>query len=142
MYETKTCPRCGQTLFADMDVCFECLFDFTEDERSVPVEVYEEAASDAVRGLRIVSEELEVMVPLPARGLVVGRGSASDVVLHDPSVSRAHVRIEPAPDGEQVLVRDLGAQNKATIGTRRVEGECTLDPGETLLVCGTRFLLA
>lgn len=26
---TKTCPRCGAELFADMDVCYGCLYDFT-----------------------------------------------------------------------------------------------------------------
>ena len=24
----KTCPRCGSTLFADMDLCYDCLYDF------------------------------------------------------------------------------------------------------------------
>lgn len=28
---TKTCPRCGQVLFADMDVCYGCLYDFSRD---------------------------------------------------------------------------------------------------------------
>ena len=32
----KTCPRCGAKLFADMDVCYGCLYDFaTEHERPV-----------------------------------------------------------------------------------------------------------
>lgn len=26
--DTKTCPRCGATLFADMDTCYGCLYDF------------------------------------------------------------------------------------------------------------------
>lgn len=34
----KTCPRCGAKLFADMDVCYGCLYDFaTEHERPVDV---------------------------------------------------------------------------------------------------------
>lgn len=28
---TKTCPRCGAKLFADMDVCYGCLYDFNRD---------------------------------------------------------------------------------------------------------------
>ena len=28
---TKVCPRCGQELFADMDVCYGCLYDFSKD---------------------------------------------------------------------------------------------------------------
>lgn len=31
---TKTCPRCGQVLFEDMDVCFGCLYDFSRDRKS------------------------------------------------------------------------------------------------------------
>ena len=30
----KTCPRCGEMLFADMDVCYGCLYDFSRDERA------------------------------------------------------------------------------------------------------------
>lgn len=29
--ETKVCPRCGATLFSDMDVCYGCLYDFTSN---------------------------------------------------------------------------------------------------------------
>ena len=29
--QTKICPRCGELLFADMDVCFGCLYDFARD---------------------------------------------------------------------------------------------------------------
>lgn len=29
----KTCPRCGQELLQDMDVCYGCLYDFTREER-------------------------------------------------------------------------------------------------------------
>lgn len=28
---TKVCPRCGASLFSDMDVCYGCLYDFTKD---------------------------------------------------------------------------------------------------------------
>ena len=31
---TKTCPRCGEVLFADMDVCYGCLYDFARDEKT------------------------------------------------------------------------------------------------------------
>ena len=30
---TKVCPRCGEVLFADMDVCYGCLYDFAKDGR-------------------------------------------------------------------------------------------------------------
>ncbi len=28
-YETKLCPRCGAELYADMSICYGCLYDFT-----------------------------------------------------------------------------------------------------------------
>ena len=29
---TKTCPRCGAELFIDMNVCYECLYDFSREK--------------------------------------------------------------------------------------------------------------
>lgn len=46
----------------------------------------------------------------------VGRGYANDVILDDPKVSPAHLRIERTEDGG-LLVRDVGSRN----GTFRVE---------------------
>ncbi len=31
-FEKKTCPRCGQLLYADMTVCYGCLYDFTRKD--------------------------------------------------------------------------------------------------------------
>ncbi len=33
---TKTCPRCGAVVFADMDVCYGCLYDFTRPSLDYP----------------------------------------------------------------------------------------------------------
>jgi hypothetical protein len=33
--ETKVCPRCGEGLFSDMDICYGCLYDFTHPPNSV-----------------------------------------------------------------------------------------------------------
>ncbi len=35
--QVKTCPRCGARLFADMDVCYGCLYDFTRTTSAAPV---------------------------------------------------------------------------------------------------------
>ena len=48
--------------------------------------------------------------------VTVGRGYASDVILDDPKVSPAHLRIERAEDGG-LVAKDLGSRN----GTFRVE---------------------
>ena len=47
---TKTCPSCGATLFADMDICYGCLYDFTKTYEppqiggadEVPLDMYEQ----------------------------------------------------------------------------------------------------
>ena len=31
-FEKKTCPRCGQLLYADMTVCYGCLYDYTRKD--------------------------------------------------------------------------------------------------------------
>lgn len=31
-YAKKTCPRCGERLYADMQVCYGCLYDFTRSD--------------------------------------------------------------------------------------------------------------
>jgi hypothetical protein len=58
-----------------------------------------------------------VVGALPA---TIGRDSASEVPLFDPSVSRAHARLEAGPDGS-VLLRDLGSRNGLHVGPARVE---------------------
>lgn len=54
----KTCPRCGEVLFADMDVCYGCLYDFSRDER---------ARSEALKRqqLRVLSGR-QTQVPSPS----------------------------------------------------------------------------
>ena len=39
---TKTCPRCGQQLFDDMPICYECLYEFAVQDEIVPLCAYEE----------------------------------------------------------------------------------------------------
>jgi hypothetical protein len=71
----------------------------------------------AVRVLRqgaVVREQ--VLRDLPVR---VGRSPDNDVVLFDPSVSRAHAVIEADAAGD-LVVRDLGSRNAVHLGPRAV----------------------
>ena len=47
-YAKKTCPRCGEELFADMQVCYGCLYDFTRSDNG-PSEIAD--ALDEPEGL-------------------------------------------------------------------------------------------
>lgn len=140
MLETKECPRCGRTVFADMDVCYECLFEFTESDEQVPVEVYA-AENSAVSplSLRVSSSSVSLSFPVPQDGLILGRGSGCDVVLHTPAVSRRHVQVLPYEDG--LLVKNLGARNPATVGEQEVRNSARMIKGDVLSVCGTTFTL-
>lgn len=173
---TKRCPRCGQELFADMEVCYGCLYDFTRERGSggmpqdyvgsgqtlvsevpwdlglPPAELHPEddaatalvAAAPAAGGpgalcVRIQSESVEVTVPLPADGLLIGRGSVCDVILHSRAVSRHHVRL--VPRGAGAVVQDCGSTNRATLRGHEVADSEPMDVGDVLGVCGTLFSL-
>ncbi|MDO4797305.1 MAG: FHA domain-containing protein [Coriobacteriales bacterium] len=156
-YGTKVCPRCGAGLFADMDVCYECLNEFAPERDGVsqsldaregelvPAEAYEDLAQERTDGcdaalyVHVSTKELDMSAPLPARGLLVGRGSACDIMLHAEQVSRRHVRIEPEEGG--ALARDLDATNPARLGGRPIAGSMHLAVGDELEVCGATIRL-
>jgi Protein of unknown function (DUF3662)/FHA domain len=60
----------------------------------------------------------------------VGRGEESEIVLVDPSVSRAHAIVEI--DGVKPVVRDLGSTNGTFVNGRRVSVEDLRDGDELL----------
>ena len=216
----KTCPRCGEMLFADMDVCYGCLYDFSKDtvgnrlpdagqvlaqrnlghaggvhgasrpaaplpRQSDPLESIEldevddepddgfegslglvppgssaqlprhskrdaasaddtldlsavsvtAAASTTPRSYAIAvsSSDVRVSVPLPSRGLSVGRDETNDIVLKSRSVSRSHLRLLPQDD--VVLVEDCGATNPALIRGVPLSGTKTLSDGDEVTLC-------
>lgn len=197
-YATKVCPRCGEELFADMRVCYGCLYEFpsardvpapagpaapkTEESASVAEEPAlpglvedepflwdvglppaESGWEDDTLDLSGVGNEaiamaasspetqpssrevlcwvrtpsMEVRLPIPNEGLVIGRDRTSDVVLRSRAVSRSHVRILPARDGEEgMCVIDLGATNPAMFSGREVRGEVLVPLGWTVSICG------
>ena len=142
----KTCPCCGQQLFDDMPVCYECLYEFSNQEEVVPIQAYEGYEGVGANNdvdwprLRVCTAAVDFVVPIPVDGLVIGRGSACDIVLHTPSVSRRHVRLEPHDGG--VLVTNLGARNPPSVGGNKLL-ETALMTGEDILsVCGSSFSIA
>lgn len=197
-YATKVCPRCGEELFADMRVCYGCLYEFPPARdvtapASSTVPKTEESASaaedPALPGLVedepflwdaglppaesgweddtldlsgvgnkaiataasspdtqpssrevlcwVRTPSMEVRLPIPNEGLVIGRDQTCDVVLRSRAVSRSHVRILPAQDGEEGMrVIDLGATNPAMFSGREVRGEVLVPLGWTVSICG------
>lgn len=158
-YATKVCPRCGSELYADMDVCYGCLFDFDRRPEAAllppcePVEEREDAGdtedlSAVVRvcfggerrvGVLVRTVAVDVWRALDEEGAVVGRDGSCEVALHSPAVSRRHVRLMPVPEGMEVI--DLGSTNPATYRGREVTGRVVVPYGDSIDVCGCRLTM-
>ena len=143
-FEVKRCPRCGAELYADMGVCYGCLYDFDRDASRRAVGTGEAADLSltprlALRhadetGVVARSPELELWAPVGERGILVGRGEECDVVLHSRAASVRHVRLVPTSDGMEVT--DLGATNRATYRGRAIDRSVVVPYGEAIDVCG------
>lgn len=151
-YQTKVCPRCGAELYADMNVCYGCLYDFTrdaprpavpelplgepEDERDETLDLGAGASSGVTEevGMLLRTPSVNLWVGVSARGVLVGRGSKNDIVLNSRAVSRSHLRLVPTPDGMEAS--DLGATNPARYQGRDLRGTVVVPYGDTIDVCG------
>lgn len=89
----------------------------------------------AVRRAPVTLDLNGVRHPLEPPGLVIGRGSRSDLRVDDPGVSRRHAefRVEQGPQGTVVSVLDLGSTNGTIVDGRRVQ-HATLHEGSTVLL--------
>ncbi len=171
-------------LYADMSVCYGCLYDFTrasgdngpseplvgpdpggdgtmpardrEDgdgagcpdggcgDESVGADAPGDAdatwamrlpcrGAPAVRrepGMLVETASCDVWVPLGEDAVAVGRAEDNDIVLHDPTVSRHHLRAIATPDG--VEVHDCGSTNPATYQGRQVCGCVVVSYGDRI----------
>lgn len=100
------------------------------DERSV--------TASAVRRAHVVLEVNGVRHPLEPPGLVIGRGTAADLRINDPGVSRRHAEIRVVPGGlvPEVSVIDLGSTNGMFVNGQRVQ-QATLDDGAEVRIGNT-----
>lgn len=153
-YETRVCPRCGAELYADMSVCYGCLYDFARDAArprlpeppGIPPEppaggpdetldlADGETCSTREVGMLVRTPSVDVWVSVPSRGVTVGRDDSNDVVLHSRAVSRRHLRLAPTPDGMEAS--DLGATNPTRYRGRDVRGSVIVPYGDSVDVCG------
>ncbi|MDH3520588.1 MAG: FHA domain-containing protein [Myxococcales bacterium] len=81
----------------------------------------------SIRVMRGFFEGLEV--PVDRDWVVIGRGRGADVVISEPTMSRAHAAI--GYDGEQFFVQDLGSTNGTRVNGSR-EQKATLKSGDDI----------
>src|SRR5579863_989254 len=91
--------------------------------------------------VEILSRQLGVIARHRCAGpeIRIGRGYENDIVLDDPYVAAAHLRITRSADGV-LMAEDLGSANGLFVGTSKervrraiIEGDHTLRVGHTLL---------
>lgn len=87
-------------------------------------------------GVWVRSAAVDVFVPLGPDGLSVGRGAGNQVVLHERSVSRRHLRLSPTDSGRGIEVVDLGATNPATVDGEPITSSAFVPWGEEVRVGG------
>src|SRR5688572_15932149 len=66
----------------------------------------------------------------PGQQRTIGRASPADIVVEDPSLSRAHARIETTTDGVWVL--DLGSKNGTHVDGRSIDARVLVKAGSQL----------
>lgn len=144
--QTKVCPRCHEVLFADMDICYGCLFDFTKQAERRPHAQHLDTlpSIDKVQDtqvsqeknyrLHVSSRELDCHFDLIDQGIIIGRDPSCDIVLHSRAVSKQHVRISPSMGC--LLIEDMGATNPAIIEGKEIRSCVGLSAGDVVNICG------
>ncbi len=94
------------------------------DERELAGAVPSGASIRVARGF---FEGLEL--PVDRDWVVIGRGRSADVVIAEPTISRAHAAI--GYDGEEFFVEDLGSTNGTAVNGKR-EPRTKLNGGDKI----------
>lgn len=143
VYRTKVCPRCGAVLYADMQVCYGCLYEYSGEETGLELLPEPESRPQALPviasgrgpGMLIQTAQIEVWVSVPEEGMILGRDPDSDVVLHNPAVARRQLSVTPTPDGMEA--HPLGGENPTLYEGKPLVGATVVPYGDTLDLLGT-----
>lgn len=83
-YATKVCPRCGARLYEDMNICYDCLYDFSRDGSSDG----DDEEGERGRCEEALPEPPAVVRPLDA-GEPLGPGDTQDLSIPPEALLRA-----------------------------------------------------
>ena len=78
------------------------------------------------------------MYKVPSGEAIIGRSTRAEIKLLDDGVSRAHARIRP--DGNQLILEDLGSRNGTFINGRRLDRPTPLSDGDKVQIGRTSVL--
>lgn len=114
----------------------------SEASASVTPVVAKELSDTAIGRAPVFLEINGIRHPVTPPGAVVGRGSATDLRIDDPGVSRRHAqfRVQHGSAGTLVSVTDLGSTNGTTVNGQRVQ-QAVLGEGAVVQVGGTRIVV-
>ncbi|MGQ0635135.1 MAG: FHA domain-containing protein [Planctomycetaceae bacterium] len=79
-------------------------------------------------------------IVLPEREVIIGRDENCFLRMTSAEVSRQHCALSSTDKG--LLVRDLNSQNGTIVNNVRIEDETLLQPGDSLMIGPTLFLLS
>lgn len=99
---------------------------FTVESRTnatIHASPHERMTETSVRSAAVVLEVGGIKHPVSPPGLVIGRGSDSDLKIDDPGISRRHARLRVGgmADAPAVAIEDLGSTNGVIVDGRRVD---------------------
>jgi len=89
----------------------------------------------AVRGSRVILEVNGMRHPLSPPGVVLGRGTESELRIDDPGISRRHAQISvhAGSNGTSVTITDLGSTNGVILNGHKVDVATVADGSEVRL---------
>ena len=164
-YATKVCPRCGERLYEDMNICYGCLYDFTRDP-SPEVEAEGPALGEAGRPGPLAEDSLLDLgdtqdLSIPPEALL--RAEEVGMLIRTPTVDLwvpvapdagctigrdsandvvlhaptvSRRHLELVPTPDGMEVSDLGSTNPATYRGEEVRGSVVVPYGDSVEVCG------
>jgi FhaA, N-terminal domain/FHA domain len=100
------------------------------------------ATETAINRAPLVLEVNGTRHPLHPPGLVIGRGSESDLRINDPGISRRHaqIRVSTAGPGLRIDIVDLDSTNGILVNGQRVQN-AVLQEGSRIEIGSTRMLV-
>jgi len=121
------CPECGSKVRAGMNFCSECGFRLNPAQSTVSYdpaffEDDEEGAADSAALIELDQVEGTAgrrMHDVGENAIMIGRGSLSDIVLDDVTVSREHASISREDRGFKIA--DSGSLNGTYVNRVRVD---------------------